>query len=81
MWDEDVGSKDDLIGRLRVPLGRLLAEDGYAAPAEWKTLVDDKGATSGMVKLRVNWHRLLFLCLFGNPLDPHIWVEVDTARV
>ena len=58
VWDEDVGSKDDLIGRLRVPLGRLLAEDGYAAPAEWKTLVDEKGATSGMVKLRVNWHRL-----------------------
>ena len=58
VWDEDVGSKDDLLGRLTLPLGRVLADVGHAQAGAWQTLVDAKGQSAGMVKLSLNWHPL-----------------------
>lgn len=59
VWDEDAGSKDDLLGKISLPLGnRVLSEGGYAQPAKWETLTNAKGDSAGMVKLSINWHPL-----------------------
>lgn len=56
VWDEDVGSKDDLLGKITLPLGtRILADGGYSQPAKWETLTNQKGNSAGMVKLALNW--------------------------
>lgn len=59
VWDEDVGSKDDLLGKVSLPLGtRVLADGGYSQAAKWETLTNQKGRSAGMVKLALNWHPL-----------------------
>ena len=59
VWDEDVGSADDLIGTAVVPLAVLQEPNGVAkswsAQAAWHDLLDGKGAGTGRVRLGLEW--------------------------
>lgn len=54
VYDEDVGSADDLIGQCRIPLKQHLSNSAWVQEA-WFQLEDIKERSAGRVKLRLEW--------------------------